>query len=92
MPRGRDFFDVRHLATKLKLREQKKGFEKQVRIRSNHFPVYVGDQELDEKLNRYDVPVACTSSIIFQALLRQFEDVLRRFVIHEVDRFPPLAL
>ncbi|KAL9380611.1 hypothetical protein Peur_026268 [Populus x canadensis] len=68
---------IRSLATKLKLRKQKKGFEKQVPIRSNHFPVYVGDQEHDEKLNRYDVPVACTSSIIFQALLRQFEDILR---------------
>lgn len=68
---------IRSLATTLKLRKQKKGFEKQVPIRSNHFPVYVGDQEHDEKLNRYDVPVACTSSIIFQALLRQFEDILR---------------
>ncbi|KAB5516110.1 hypothetical protein DKX38_026758 [Salix brachista] len=68
---------LRSLATKLKFRKQKKGSEKKVPIRSNHFPVYVGDQELEGNLDRYDVPVACTNSIIFQALLRQFEDILQ---------------
>ncbi|KAF9663419.1 hypothetical protein SADUNF_Sadunf17G0048100 [Salix dunnii] len=73
---------LRSLATKLKFRKQKKGsekkgLEKKAPTRSNHFPVYVGDQELEGNLNRYDVPVACKSSIIFQALLRQFEDILQ---------------
>ncbi|KAB5516070.1 hypothetical protein DKX38_026718 [Salix brachista] len=68
---------LRSLATKLKFRKQKKGSEKKVPTRSNHFPVYVGDRELEGNLDRYDVPVACTNSIIFQALLRQFEDILQ---------------
>ncbi|KAL9340230.1 hypothetical protein POPTR_007G112000v4 [Populus trichocarpa] len=67
---------LRSLAARLNLKKQKKGYEKQVPIPSKHFPVYVGDQELEGNLKRYDVPVACTSSIIFQALLRQFDDIL----------------
>ncbi|CAK7324837.1 unnamed protein product, partial [Dovyalis caffra] len=69
---------LRSLAAKLRFEKKKKaGCEKLVATPSRHFPVYVSDQELaDGKLKRYDVPVACTSSIIFQALLRQFEDIL----------------
>uniref|UniRef100_A0A6N2MXY6 Uncharacterized protein n=1 Tax=Salix viminalis TaxID=40686 RepID=A0A6N2MXY6_SALVM len=48
---------LRSLATKLKFRKQKKGSEKKVPTRSNHFPVYVGDRELEGNLDRYDVPV-----------------------------------
>ncbi|KAJ6917242.1 hypothetical protein NC652_019571 [Populus alba x Populus x berolinensis] len=84
---------LRSLAARLNLKKQKKGYEKQVPISSKLLPVYVGDQELEGNLKRYDVPVACTSSIIFQALLRQFDDILvknRRG--EEADRFPPLTL
>ncbi|CAK7324836.1 unnamed protein product [Dovyalis caffra] len=68
---------LRSLAAKLRLEKKKKaGYEKQVATRSRHFPVYVSDQEPNGKIKLYHVPVACTSSIIFQALLRQFEDIL----------------
>ncbi|CAK7328483.1 unnamed protein product [Dovyalis caffra] len=75
---------LRSLSVKLGLKKMKKeaGYEKLVANPRRHFLVYVSDEEPDGKLKRYDVPIACTSSIIFQALLRQFEDILM------VDKVP----